>query len=123
MLPPVFSLLSNDAAVGALLGAGNACRVYPWGSAADNVAKPYVTWYVVTGIAENTQSDPPPMDSFTTQIDVWGDDTGSTVAAAQAVRNAIETIAYVTGYNPSDRDPDTGRFRYSFDAEFVVKRS
>lgn len=122
MLPPVFSLLSNDAAVGALLGAGNACRVYPWGSAADGVARPYVTWFTVAGQPENLLAGTPASDRFVGQIDVWADSIATLVPAATAVRNAIETYGQVTNYNPSDRDPDTGRFRYSFDADFIVKR-
>lgn len=122
MIPPLFALLSADAAVGAQLGAGSACRVYPWGQAPDTVARPYATWYVVAGGPENTMSDTPGVDRYVVQVDVWGDSTGSVVAAGTAVRNCIETMGAVTAYNPSDRDTATGRYRVSFDAEIHVKR-
>lgn len=122
MLPPIFSLLSTNAAVGALIGVGSACRCYPWGNAPPDVVSPYVTWYTVAGLPDNTLSDTPATDEFVGQIDIWGDTGASAVAAATAVRAAIETYGNVTQYNPSDRDPATGRYRMSFDAEFVVKR-
>lgn len=122
MLPPVFALLSVDAAVGALIGTGNACRCYPFGSAPADVVSPYVTWYTVAGSPDNMLSDTPASDQFVGQIDIWSDTIASAVAAATAVRNAIEAYGQVTQYNPSDRDPATGRYRMSFDAEFVVKR-
>lgn len=122
MLPPLFDLLSTDAACIALLGAGDAARVYSWGAAKQDVARPYVTWLVVFGQPENTLADVPPTDSFTVQVDCWGETGESAKAVAIAVRNAIETTGYVTAYNPSDRDPETLRYRMSFDAEFHVKR-
>lgn len=122
MLPPVFALLSANAAVGALIGAGNACRCYPFGSAPPDVVSPYITWYTVAGSPDNTLSDTPASDQFLGQIDIWSDDIGGAVTTATAARNAIETYGQATQYNPSDRDPATGRYRMSFDAEFVVKR-
>lgn len=122
MLPPVFALASTDATCAPLIGAGDACRCYPFGQAPADVAKPYVTWYVVAGDAENSLADLPPSDRFVGQLDVWGDDAVSTVNAARALRGAIEKYGSVTGYNPSDRDPETGRYRYSFDADFIVAR-
>lgn len=122
MLPPIFALLSTAPAVTALVGAGDAARVYPWGEAQPDLVRPYVTWMVVAGAPENSQADAPPVDRFVVQLDCWGDTGTSAKAVAVAVRDAIETIAHVTAYNPSDRDPDTGRYRMSFDAEFHVKR-
>ena len=122
MLPPVFALVSTDAGCTAKLGAGDACRCYPFGDAPVDVTRPYVTFFTVAGSAENTQADAPPSDRFVGQIDAWADSPAAAVSTAQAVRSAVERYGQVTAYNPSDRDPETGRYRYSFDAEFVVKR-
>ena len=122
MLPPIFSLLSTNATVGALLGVGAACRVYPFGEAKADVVSPYATWFVVAGAPENTQDDTPSHDRYAIQMDVWGDENADVVAAARAVRDAIETVGYVTQYNPSDADPATGRKRISFDAELHISR-
>lgn len=122
MLPPVFSLLSNSPACTALLGSGQACRVYPFGEAPADVARPYVTWYVVTGSAHNTLADAPAADAMTVQVDCWGDTLASAKASAIAVRDALERMGSVAGYNPNDRDPETKRYRLSFDIEFQLKR-
>lgn len=122
MLPPVFALLSTAPAVTALLGAGNAARVYSWGEAKPDVARPYVTWMLVAGTAENTQADAPPVDRYVIQMDCWGDTGSSAKGVAAAVRDVIETTGYVVAYNPSDRDPETGRYRMSFDVEIHVRR-
>lgn len=122
MLPPVFALVSTDAACGAIFGAGSASRCWPFGSAPVDVATPYITWFTVAGGADNTLADAPGSDRFVGQIDVWADSPGAAVNGARAVRAAIERYGQIDNYNPSDRDPETGRYRMSFDAEFIVKR-
>lgn len=122
MLPPIFAMVSVDAACGAVLGTGDACRIYPFGDAPPDVARPYVNWSVVTGSAHNTLADAPPADAMTVQVDCWGDTLASAKAAAIAVRDALERMGSVAGYNPNDRDPETGRYRMSFDIEFQLIR-
>lgn len=122
MLPPVFALVSADTACTSLLGAGAACRIYPFGAAPPDVARPYANWSVVTGSAHNTLADTPPGDAVTVQVDCWGDTLASAKASAIAVRDALERMGSVSGYNPNDRDPETGRYRMSFDIEFQLRR-
>lgn len=122
MLPPIFALVSTDAACAAVLGAGNACRIYPFGDAPPDVARPYANWYVVTGSAHNTLADAPPADAMTVQVDCWADTLASAKATGIAVRDALERMGSVAGYNPNDRDPETGRYRISFDIEFQLRR-
>jgi hypothetical protein len=122
MIPDIFYLLSGDVGVAALLGADDACRVFPAGSAPPDVATPYVTWQLIAGSPENLMSDKPGSDRCVIQFDAWGDAHASTKAATLAVRDAVETVGYVVAFNPSDRDNETNRYRYSFDAEFHVMR-
>ena len=122
MLPPVFSLLSSDAGCTALLGAGAACRAYPFGEAPADVTKPYVTWFIVSGFAHATLADAPAADAMVVQVDCWGEKAASVKSVAIAVRGALEAAGNVVNYNPSDRDPETKRYRLSFDIEFQLRR-
>ncbi|MGV8944663.1 tail completion protein gp17 [Thermomonas sp.] len=122
MLPPIFTMLSTDAACTALLGTGSASRVYPFGEAPADVPRPYVTWFVVGGFAHSTLADKPAADEMTVQVDCWADTAASAKAVAMAVRDSLETIGDLTNYNPSDRDPETKRYRMSFDIEIQLKR-
>ena len=113
MLPNVYALLAGDAAVAAQVGT----RVYRFGQAPQRVTAPYITWYVVAGVPENTLPDTPVVDRWELQIDCWSDNDGTgdqdIEALALAVRNALEAYHHVTGIGPADRDPDTRRYRVS----------
>ncbi|EIV5802779.1 hypothetical protein L9F69_005435 [Klebsiella pneumoniae] len=41
---------------------------------------------------------------------------------ARALRDAIEGKAYITRWGEQSRDPETMRYRYSFDVDWITTR-
>lgn len=121
MLPAVFPILSGAAAVTALVGT-NPVRVYRHGRAPQGVTTPYVTWAVDAGTAENILSGTPPADAYSVRVDCWSDDGTQVETLAQAVRDAIEPNAHMTGVVADDREPETNRYRLSMHFDFWVLR-
>lgn len=125
MLPQVFPLLSASSAVKALIGS-NPVRAYRHGVAPQNVVAPYVTWFVVTGIPENTLEDLPRVDRYEVQVDCWSENTGTGATQietlAEAVRDAIEPDAYMTSVIANTRDEETQRYRIAMQFTFWTER-
>lgn len=119
MFPPMYALVAADPACIGILGDPPRCF---FGLAEENTARPYVVWHLTGGSPENVFDGPPPHDHFAGQVDIVADDQTSFIAAATAVRAAIERVGNVTSYNPGGVNAETGRFEYSFDAEFHVTR-
>jgi hypothetical protein len=44
------------------------------------------------------------------------------IAVARALRDAIEGKAYITRWGEQSRDPETMRYRYSFDVDWITTR-
>jgi hypothetical protein len=121
MIPPVLVLLKASGPVTALLGHPKP-RVYPFDEAPQSPTYPYVTWQIIAGAPENFLSQLPDMDSYSTQIDVWASDGDSCLAVAKAVRDALETSAYMTDFGNTERDPDTQAYRYRMTFDFFKAR-
>nr|DAW46452.1 MAG TPA: tail component [Caudoviricetes sp.] len=121
MYPPLFKAAAASDQVKALLGS-DPVRVYPFGDAAEGTSLPYAVWQVISGNPENFLAGRPDIDRFGTQIDVYAGTAAAARAAAQALLEAFETVAYVTAYNGESRDPDTQNYRYSFDVEWLTRR-
>ncbi|AIN57973.1 DUF3168 domain-containing protein [Pseudomonas soli] len=122
MTPPIVEACSQSAAVTALLGTGPGMRLYSFGEAPDNVAKPYAVWQLVNGIPENYLAGRPDADGFTLQVDVYGSTGPSSRSVRDAIRDAIELQAYVTRWGGETRDPATKNYRTSFDVDWIVRR-
>lgn len=118
MLPPIYSALTADPDVAALVGD----RIYPHSDAPQDVAAPYVTWFVAAGAPENTLSDPPPVDRLVVQVDCWHPQSAGVPALAAAVRAAIESHAYITAYLTNGRDPETRLYRIGLQADWWLSR-
>ncbi len=122
MLPPVFAILSNDSMVQSIC----ATRIYRHGWAPEKVIAPYATWFVVSGLPENSISETPRVDRYTVQIDCWSDNTGTgsqTVESlATAVRDAIEPLHHMTGIVVNDHDAATDRYRIGLQFDFWTER-
>ena len=121
MYPPIFEICSAHADVQTNLGQ-TPCRLYPFGEAPQDVAKPYAVWQLVGGFPENYINDLPDIDSFTTQIDVYADKATTARDAAKALRDAIEPYAHVIAWGGESRDPDTDNYRFLFSVDWLVDR-
>jgi hypothetical protein len=121
MFPPVFSTLFASTAVKALLGSAP-LRVYPAGEAPQDVAKPYATYQTISGVPENYLGTLADMDGYTIQIDIYATTLSSVRAVADAVRTALEDVAYITSLREPPRDSPTNNFRYSMDVDFFTAR-
>lgn len=120
MYPPLFRVAA--AAPGVVAVFGNPVRVYPFGDADEKTPLPYAVWQVISGSPENYLAGRPDIDGFSTQIDVYAETASEARTSAKALRDALEPVAYVTGYNGETRDPDTRNFRYSFDVAWLTPR-
>lgn len=126
MLPPVFQWLRASAAVTALLG-NNPTRIYRHGSAPQDAAGPYVTWFVVVGVPQNVLDEAPRVDAMTVQVDCWSDNTGTGSSGidvlARAVRDALEPHGHMTAIVADERNTQTDRYRIGMTFDFWQPRS
>lgn len=121
MYPPIFQTCVAAIAVRTVFGT-SPTRLYPFGEAPQDVALPYAVWQIVGGSPENYIGETPDVDRLSVQVDVYGETPTAARAAAEALRNAIEPVAYITAWCGESTDKDTGRKRFSFDVEWHVSR-
>jgi uncharacterized protein YggE len=121
MYPPIFEIVAADSDCQTNLGV-SPTRFYPFGEAPQNVTKPYAVWQSITGFPENYINEVPDLDTYSVQVDVYGDNVDAVRNAAAALRNAIESSAHIIAWRGEERDPDTRNFRISFDADYKVSR-
>jgi hypothetical protein len=121
MFPPLFQACAADTAVQAVLGS-DPVRLYPFGEAPAGVIRPYAVWQVIGGSPGNYLGDRPDMDGYSLQVDVYAETDVSVYAAAVALRDVIETRAYITAWRGESRDPATHSYRYSFDVDWLASR-
>ncbi|EGT5184273.1 DUF3168 domain-containing protein [Cronobacter sakazakii] len=121
MIAPIFAACKDDAEVNRWLGS-SPTRLYPFGMQNDNVIYPYAVWQNISGEPENYLAQRPDADTFTLQVDVYADTPDEVIAVAVALRDAIEPHAYITRWGGQEKDPETRRYRYSFDVDWIVRR-
>ncbi|MEJ7746058.1 MAG: DUF3168 domain-containing protein [Luteimonas sp.] len=119
MSPPVYAILSGDAAVTALVPAA---RIKGQSYAGESPIAPYITWQIISGGPENYLADRPGMDVFRVQIDIWAVSAASAKAIAALVRDALEPHAYCLNIFADDYEPDTKLYRYGYDWNFHTLR-
>lgn len=120
MLPPVFRILKAAPAVTAIVGAEP--RIYRHDAAPQDVDRPYVTWFLVTGTPENELSDVPGMDRIAFQVDCWHQQDGGIEDLAQAVRDAIEPHAHMTAIVVNGYEPETKLYRIGMQFDYWLPR-
>jgi hypothetical protein len=125
MFPPLFATLFASAPVKAIFGSAP-LRVYAFGDApakgAPGYLVPYAVFQTVFGNPENYLNQTPDLDRWGVQVDVYALTLTAARNGAEAIRNALEPVAYVTAWNGELRDTDTQLFRYSFDVSFQTPR-
>lgn len=118
MLPNLFLPLKDDTDVSAIVGN----RIYRHGNAPQDVTKPYITWFLVTGVPDNNLSEPPPSDRMTCQVDCWHPTDLGIEQLAINVRNVLETLGHITSIVVNERDADTKLFRLAFQVDLIQNR-
>ncbi len=121
MIAPIFAVCAASQAVKDLLGT-NPVRLYPFGMQDDNIVYPYAVWQNIDGSPENYLNQRPDADRYSLQVDVYGDTDIDVIAVSRALRDAIEGNAHITRWGEQTRDPETGKYRYSFDIDWIVQR-
>ena len=121
MIAPIFPVCAASQAVTDLLGT-MPVRLYPFGEHEDNVVYPYAVWQNFDGDSPMYLDTVPDFDGYKLQVDIYGNTAIEAAAVALALRNAIQTHAYITRWGSQGRDPETKRYRYSFDVAWIVKR-
>jgi hypothetical protein len=130
MYPPIYSTCAADTSVQSLLtGADGRLRLFPFGEAPQQCARPYAVHQIVYGGPDNSLSCIPNTDSFGVQIDVYAETADQALTVAGAIRDALEATiqALVVRYNGASREAVAGAinrvYRYSFDVEWRIYRA
>lgn len=118
MLPPIYDILTASPAVSAIVGT----RIYPHGEAPHDVARPYVTWFLVSDVPQNLLDAAPDIDRATVQVDCWHPTSAGVVQLASAVRSAIEPRAHVTNIFLNGREPETRLYRFAIQLDYWQPR-
>lgn len=116
-MPPLFATCAANAGVTALLGVGPT-RLFPFGDAPENVAKPYATYQVLNGLPENYIDDPPDVDEWLIQIDIYADTVSAVMNVQRVMRRALEPHCYVTRLGGTGTEPSTKLYNTSFDVSW-----
>ena len=120
MLPPVFTALQASSAVTSIVGT----KVYRHGRAPEGTAPPYVTWFLVSAVPEQTLSDAPDLDRCPIQVDCYHQTDAGIEALATAVRLALEAQAVVTSVPINSYDAlGTKLYRIALSADWLLPRA
>lgn len=122
MFPPVFQTLKASQAVKDIVGS-NPPRVYRHGAAPQDTERPFLTWFVISGVPENNLSDLPTNDLYSVQVDCWHQTDKGVELLAEAVRNAIEPHAHMIAVTVNLREDETQLFRIGMQFDFWTGRS
>ncbi len=127
----LYGICNADAGVIALLtdDAGN-IRLYPAGNVPQEAVMPAATYQTIGGAPANV-FESAPADNERVQIDCWAMSFDQAQSVADAIRAALENQTALTAqglgakcvsFNGHDYDPETKRYRSSFDWSFWLSR-
>lgn len=118
MLPPVYRTLKDSPEVASIV----ASRIFRHGNAAQETARPYITWFLAAGAPENQLSGLPGHDRCTVQVDCWHTTDSGVQTLAEAARDAIEPFAHMTGIVVNERDFETRLYRIALQFDWWLER-
>jgi len=121
MYPSFIATLKAAPSVTGIFGS-NPLRVALVGALGQKPTLPYAAHQLVSGSVENYLGTRADMDSYRVQFSVYAATAEGAFAGAFAIRDALESSAYVVSLNGAGRDPDTDNFYYAFDMEFMSSR-
>ncbi|MAG66609.1 MAG: hypothetical protein CMK74_12180 [Pseudomonadales bacterium] len=120
MIAPIYPVCAASAAVQAVLGSPPS--LWPFGEVPEGTTYPYAVWQSIGGGPENYINQTPDMDSYSLQVDVYGNTSESVTDVAHALRDAIEPHAHITSWLGQSKDPETKRYRYTFSVDWFARR-
>lgn len=118
MLPNIYAILRANSTVLSTV----ATRIYRHGAAPQDVLKPYITWFVVSGVPELQISGSPCMDVDTIHIDIWSETDSSIETLAYAVRDALDDANHANQMILNLRETDTKLYRIGFQTDIIRSR-
>ena len=118
MLPPIYGVLSMDSGVSGIVGD----RIYPHGSAPQDVSKPYITWQQIAGTPDNNLSDPFDVILSLIQINCWHPVGSGVSELARDVISALESYGHIVGIPIDDRDTETGLYWIAIEIDWWFPR-
>lgn len=118
MLPNVYQMLRSNSTIVSTVDK----RIYRHGSAPQNVVKPYITWFLVSGIPENNISSAPCSDRDTVQIDCWCEGDTDVETLAYAVQSVLDSNMIANRIVIDSRENDTKLYRIALEADFIRSR-
>ena len=121
MTSQIYELARVSPDVQNILG-GDVLRVYPFGTVDSTVDYPYAVWQNTSGTPANYLHTRPDVDNYIIQVDVYSKLLADVLAAAEALRDAVEGDGYITRWGDQSFETDTKIYRYSFDVEFYTLR-
>lgn len=121
MYPPVFALANASVAVKAIFGT-TPVRVFPFGEATQQTARPYAVWQSITILPENYLGEVPDTDQMGVQLDVYANTAAAARNGAQALRDLYQQHGYITAMREWPKEPDTNLYRYQMDIDFWQPR-
>ena len=113
MLPKVAQKIAANATAKAALKTGTGeVRFYAFADTPAKPLLPYATWQLTTGSPDEYLSCIPDGDEYDFQVDVWHSSTSAVTAIATTIRDALEPFYRLTYFTGSERDFETGLFRF-----------
>lgn len=113
----VYKLLKNDTGVSAIVGS----RIYPM-VAPQNVAKPYITYRVITGLKFQCIGGEIYQGNYRFQIDVWSETYSNAKAISTAVKSSLVGFMASNNINiEDDYEDETRLFRQIIDFKITDK--
>lgn len=123
MIGQVFQLIKNDPVSYSYFKGqdGIEVKAFPFGEAPTNIQPPYAVYQTVSGSPLNQLSGRPQTDYVAIQVDVYAASQQAAYDGYKAIEHALELSGYVTGLNEFSKDPDTNRWRASFDYSYYTQ--